>query len=90
MLSGYTKGTTKMIIHRGTLTIEKLKELCFKHLEIKSDSDKYSPEIHNTVISLIKQEDGNWKGHTQKNGKMIETREQSPEYALQAILTYGN
>lgn len=74
-------------IHRGTLTIEKLKELCLEHLEIKSDSDIYSPEKNMGVISLIRQEDGNWKGYMQKNGKLIESREIDPTYALQAVMT---
>ncbi len=76
------------IIHRGTLTIDKLKELAWEHLEVKSDSDSYNPHKTPEVISLLKQKDGNWKGLAQRNGKMIESREVGPETALQALLTH--
>ena len=76
------------VIHRGTLKIDKLKELCFKYLDIKSDSDKYSPELNKDVISLIKQPDGNWKGYMTKNGTLLETREQMPDHALIKLLTH--
>ncbi len=76
------------IIHRGTLTIEKLKELCLEHLEIKSDSDMYNPAKGEGIISLRKQEDGNWKGTMLRNGTLLESREQDPQYALQALMTH--
>lgn len=76
------------VIYRGTLTLDKLKELCMEHLEIKSDSDSFNPHKNIGVISIIRQEDGNYKGLMQQHGKMIESREVGPETALQALLTH--
>jgi hypothetical protein len=77
------------VIYRGSLTVEKLKDLCYKHLDLKSESDKYSPEIHPEVVSLIKQEDGNWKGYMLKNGVLIESRDLMPEHVLTRLLTHA-
>ncbi len=76
------------IIFRGALSIEKLKELCFKHLEIKNDSDQWNPNLHPEVVTLIKQPDGNWKGYKLKNGVLIESREGMPEHALTRLMTH--
>lgn len=75
------------IVHRGTLTIEKLKELCYEHLDLKSDSDEWNPKLDPNIITLKKQDDGNWKGYTIKNGILIESREQMPEHALLKLQT---
>lgn len=40
------------------------------------------------VIILEKQEDGNWKAKGIRFGKEVQTREISPENALQAFLTH--
>lgn len=50
---------------------------------------EYNPEKNPNVISLIKQEDGNWKGYTQKFGKMVEVRDIGPETVLQLLLTHS-
>lgn len=49
---------------------------------------EYSPEKNPAVISLIKQEDGNWIGYTQKFGNLIEVRDIGPETVLQKLLTH--
>lgn len=48
----------------------------------------YDPTSNENAISLIKQEDGNWKGYMRKFGKLIEVREIGPETALQKLLTH--
>jgi len=48
----------------------------------------YNPAENPNVISIIKQEDGNYKGYMQKNGKLIEVREIGPETALQSLLVH--
>jgi hypothetical protein len=51
----------------------------------------YNPETNDKVISIIQQEDGNWKGYTQKFGKLIEVRDVGPDAVLQRLLTHdGN
>lgn len=80
--------TKSKVIHRGTLTIEKLKELCLEHLDIKSDSDQWNPHLHPNTISLKRNEDGSWEGHMIKNNKNIQSREVAPEHALQRLLTH--
>ena len=73
-----------MIIYRGTVTFEKLKELAAKYLE----DPLYDPKYNAKAIALIEQEDGNWKGWAQRNGKVVEVREQIPEHALVQLLTH--
>lgn len=73
-------------IFNGPVTVDILKDLCHKHLELKSESDKYNPALNHDVISIIKQEDGHWKGYWFKRGNLIETREVAPEHALQQLL----
>lgn len=80
--------TKAKVVYRGTLTIEKLKELCMEHLEIKSDSDEWNPKLNPAVISIVRQEDGSYKGFVQKNNKFIESREIAPEHALVKLLTH--
>ena len=52
------------------------------------ESAQYDPTKNPNVISLIKQEDGNYKGWTQKNGKLVDARDYGPETVLQALLTH--
>lgn len=83
------------IIHRGTLTLEKLKELSKIHL---SQKPEYKKEIElmeaqaNTPtddsFTVTKQKDGNWKGATKKNGKTIEIRDIDPNTVLTRLLTH--
>lgn len=77
-----------MIIHRGTLTLEKLEQLAANHLGYKKGDSSFHPAINPNVISLVRQEDGNYKGYCQKNGKFLEVREQDPNTALVALLTH--
>lgn len=54
-------------------------------------SDKkieYNPEKNHNAISLIKQEDGNWKGWMWKNGKLLEERQGDPSTVLLLLLTH--
>lgn len=46
------------------------------------------PETNEKAISLIQQEDGNWKGWMQKFGKVIEVRDISPDTVLGRLLTH--
>jgi hypothetical protein len=49
---------------------------------------EWSPELNSDVIAIIKQEDGNYIGYTQKNGKQIEVRDIGPEAVLAGLLTH--
>lgn len=48
----------------------------------------YNPHTNQNVISIILQEDGNYKGYAQRHGKMVEVRAISPETVLQMLLTH--
>jgi hypothetical protein len=51
----------------------------------------YDPNTNENAISLIKQEDGNWKGWMNRFGKVVEVREVGPDACLQKLLTHdGN
>jgi hypothetical protein len=53
-------------------------------------SDKeFNPEKNPDVIVIMKRKDGNYIGITQKDGKIIESREVSPQDALTKLLTHG-
>lgn len=78
-----------MIIHRGTLTLEKLKELSAEHLQLKDNSDMYNPAKNAKAISILEQEDGNWKGEAVRNGKLVEVRAGDPNTVLLMIITHG-
>lgn len=49
---------------------------------------KFSPITNPKVISIIQQEDGNYKGFTQKNGKLIQVREGDPTTVVQALIVH--
>ena len=49
----------------------------------------YNPETNDKVISIIKQEDGNYKGYTQKGGKLIEVRQGDPQTVLVMLITHS-
>lgn len=49
----------------------------------------YDPNTNEKAISIIQQEDGNWKGWMQRFGKVVEVRDISPEVVLQRLLTHG-
>ena len=87
---GYSKEIQKApkgTLFSGHLDVEKLKELCYAHLDLKSDSDNYDPRKNLKVITLECLTDGSWKATKTKNGALVHTRELIPEHALQAILT---
>ena len=55
--------------------------------------DTLDPNYHNPfknpdAISIVKQTDGNWKGWTQRFGKVVEVREIKPEDCLIKLLTH--
>lgn len=70
-----------MIVARGTITLEKLKELAKEHLEEKGSDEN--------TITLSKLQDGSWEAKGIRFGREVETREYSPEIALQRLLTHG-
>ncbi len=49
----------------------------------------FSPLNNKNVISIIKQEDGNYKGWINKFGKLIEVRGISPDEVLRLLLTHN-
>lgn len=52
---------------------------------------EHDPLKNNNAISIIKQEDGNYKGYIVKYGKLVEVREIDPQSVLQRLLTHdGN
>lgn len=54
-------------------------------------SDKkieHNPEKNHKAISIIQQEDGNWKGWMWKNGKLIEERQADPSSVLLLLMTH--
>lgn len=49
---------------------------------------EFNPEKNEKVISIIKQEDGNYIGYMKKFGKLVSVREIGPETVLQRLLTH--
>jgi len=52
-------------------------------------TNEFNPSVNPKAISIIEQEDGNWKGYAQKFGKLIEVREISPNDCLVKLLTHN-
>lgn len=49
---------------------------------------KWNPTTNKNAITLIKQEDGNWRGFMQKNGKFIQVRQGDPGTVLSLLLVH--
>lgn len=50
---------------------------------------KWNPQTAKTdTISIIKQPDGNWRGFTVKNGRLIQARQGDPNTVLQLLITH--
>jgi hypothetical protein len=49
---------------------------------------EFSPIKNSAIITLFRDLDGNYRGFMQKDGKLIQAREISPEYTLQKLLTH--
>lgn len=54
----------------------------------KEYNPEYNPEKNPQAISIIHDEDGNWSGTMQKNGKVVTAREVKPEDVLTKLLTH--
>ena len=48
---------------------------------------EFSPLKNENVISIIKQDDGNYRGYMHKNGKLVQVRQGEPNTVLQLLLT---
>ena len=81
---------------RKILKFNKIMEEKFSSIEeikrIEQDTQRivaeHDPEKNPNAISIIKQPDGNFRGWTQKNGKMITSRTNDPQTVLQELLTH--
>lgn len=49
---------------------------------------EFDPAKNEKVISLLHDKDGNWRGWTQRFGKLVEVREAKPEDCLVKLLTH--
>jgi len=49
---------------------------------------EHDPEKNHKAISIIEQEDGNWKGWMWKHGKVVEVRQVDPLTVLSLLLTH--
>lgn len=76
-----------MIIHRGTLTLDKLKELAKEHLGHEGDDHTYNPAKNHDAISILKETDGNYRGKMWKNGELKSARSNDPQILLQELIT---
>ena len=77
------------IIHRGTLTKDKLKALFEEHFTIINEDKRYNPSKNEKAISIIQQEDGNWIGEAQKFGRVVTVRTNDPQIVLLGLLTHS-
>lgn len=50
--------------------------------------DDYSPETNPDAIFMVKDKDGNWRGKTQRFGKLVEVRDVGPQTVLELLLTH--
>jgi hypothetical protein len=50
---------------------------------------EFDPNKNHQAISIIEQDDGNWKGWMWRWGKLVEVRDISPDAVLNRLLTSG-
>jgi hypothetical protein len=51
------------------------------------DELDFSPITNDNVITIMLMEDGNFRGFTKKNGKLVQVRQGDPNTVLQLLLT---
>jgi hypothetical protein len=51
--------------------------------------DNYNPETNPKAIFITQDEDGNWRGKTQRFGELVEVRDVGPVTVLQMLLTHS-
>ena len=54
---------------------------------LEYEDSHFNPVKNDKVISIIQQNDGNWKAYGQRNGKMLEVRQGKPQDVLGVFLT---
>lgn len=59
-----------------------------KEITIHLNDEDFNPENNPSIIVIMKRPDGNYLGITQKDGKIIQSREIKPEDALIKLLTH--
>ena len=55
--------------------------------EAQLNKIQWNPTKNSDVITIIRQEDGNYRGFAQKNGKLIQVRQIDPNTVLQLLIT---
>lgn len=58
-------------------------------LQDKEGDAEFNPSKNPKAISIVQQEDGNYKGYAFKFGKIITVREVKPEDALVMLITHN-
>ena len=58
-----------------------------KDVPNSKDAD-YNPHKSPYVISIIRQDDGNYIGEVQKNGAVVSARQADPQIVLQMLITH--
>ncbi len=53
------------------------------------DKINFDPVSNENVISIIKQDDGNYIGYSQKHGKLITERAGDPSSVLSSLITHA-
>lgn len=48
----------------------------------------WDPQKNHDAITIIKQQDGNWRGFMWKDGKFIQVRQSDPGIVMQLLLTH--
>lgn len=76
-----------MIVARGTITLDKLRELAKEHGISEGDDHLFNPAKNHDAISITRQPDGNYKGCMWKNGELKSARSNDPQILLQELIT---
>ncbi len=71
------------------LTKGELKMLCEKHFECKNEDEQWNPEKNDNVISIVRQDDGNYKAYKKQHGTLVAVREGDPQSAFTRLLTHA-
>lgn len=70
------------------LDTTEIQELATKVLKWHPDDSIHNPNKNIRAISIVLQDDGNYIGLTQKNGKLIRERAGDPHTVLELLITH--
>lgn len=55
---------------------------------MEKEDSYYNPEKNPKAISIVQEEDGNWRGKINRKGIVLESRNNDPQTVLMELITH--